>query len=103
MTEIEVSCLPKDLPEFIEIDMAAIELNQTIHLGDLKFPEGVESSILLHGGDAAAPVVSVYIPKVVEEEEEGIEELVGEEGAAPVEEGESAAEPAADESDDQDK
>jgi large subunit ribosomal protein L25 len=108
MTELEISCLPKDLPEYIEIDMVEVKLHDTIHLGELKLPEGVESSILLHGGDAAASVVSVLIPKAVEEEiEEEMEELVAEEGAVPaaeagVEVG-AEADAAADESGDQDK
>ncbi len=107
MTELEISCLPKDLPEYIEIDIAEVKLHDTIHLGDLKLPEGVESYILSHGGDAAASVVSVHIPKAVEEEEEeveeGIEELAAEEGAVPAEEGAPAADTTTDESGDQDK
>ena len=105
-TELEISCLPKDLPEYIEIDMAEVNLNETIHLGDIKLPEGVESYTLLHGGDATAPIVSVHIPKEVEEEteEEGAEELLAEEGAVPVAEGaESADAEASDESGDKDK
>ena len=104
-TEIEIVCLPKDLPEYIEIDMAEIKLNETIHLGDVKLPEGVESYVISHGGDATAPVVSVHIPKEVEEEpEEAAEGLLAEEGAAPVAEGAEPAEAeASDESDDKDK
>ena len=104
VTELEVSCLPKDLPEYIEIDMAEVNLNETIHLGDLKLPEGVESYILSHGGDGAAPIVSVHIPKAVEEEiEEDVEELAVEEGAEPGAEPAPEADAAADESCDQDK
>lgn len=103
-TELEISCLPKDLPEYIEIDMAEVKLNETIHLGDIKFPEGVESYTLSHAGDASAPIVSVHIPKAVEEEtEEGAEGILGEEGAAPVAEGaEPADADAGDESGDKD-
>ena len=42
LTEVEVSCLPKDLPEYIEIDISALELNQRLHLTDLQIPPGVE-------------------------------------------------------------
>ncbi len=69
MTEVEVSCLPKDLPEFIEVDLENVNVGETIHLGDLKMPAGVESYAMAHGGDASAPVVSVHIPKIVVEEE----------------------------------
>lgn len=70
MTELEISCLPKDLPEFIEVDLAEVDVGETIHLSDLKLPEGVESYVIAHAGDASAPVVSVHIPKVITEEEE---------------------------------
>ncbi len=87
LTEFEVTCLPKDLPEFIEIDLTDVELGQTIHLGDVKFPDGIESYTLLHGGDAASSVVTVHLPKaIVEEEVEEEEEMLPEEeGAAPAE------------------
>ncbi len=100
MTEIEITCLPKDLPEFIDIDMAEIILNQTIHLGDLSLPEGVESYILARGGDPMSPVVSVHIPKAVVEEEEIAEEedLLAEEGAIPAEGEAEGAEEAAEKS-----
>ena len=68
MTEVEITCLPKDLPEYIEIDVADLELGATIHLGDLKLPTGVEIYALLHGGDPARPVASVHIPRVTEDE-----------------------------------
>ena len=70
MNEIEVECLPKDLPEYIEIDMGEMNVGDTIHVGDIKLPQGVEITSLKHGGDAAQPVVSVYVPKVVQETEE---------------------------------
>ncbi|MFK8068014.1 MAG: 50S ribosomal protein L25/general stress protein Ctc [Gammaproteobacteria bacterium] len=60
MNEIEVSCLAADLPEFIEIDMLEVALDQTIHLSDLKMPENVEINALLHGGDDSQPVASVH-------------------------------------------
>jgi large subunit ribosomal protein L25 len=43
VTEVEITCLPKDLPEFIEVDMTAVEMGQTIHLSDLTLPAGVAS------------------------------------------------------------
>ena len=84
MTEIEVRCLPADLPEFIGIDLADIDLGHTIHLVDLKLPDRVESYTLVHGGDPSSPVVSVHMPKLFVEEEVPAEAVVVAEGAAEV-------------------
>ncbi len=53
ITEVEVSCQPQDLPEFIEVDMAKVEVGQIVHLSDLKLPKGVELVALAHGNDLA--------------------------------------------------
>ena len=66
MSEIEVSCLPKDLPEFIEADLSKLELNQTIHLSNLQLPDGVAVVALVHGEDKS--VAAAYIPRAVVEE-----------------------------------
>ena len=66
MTDIEISCLPKDLPEYIEVDMAEVELGGTVHLSDIKLPKGVESVALSHGDDHDLPVAAVNKPKEVE-------------------------------------
>ena len=92
MTDLEISCLPKDLPEYVEVDMAEINVGEGIHLTDLKLPEGSEIAALLHGGDAAQIVVTVHVPKVViEVEDELVDEAEAEEGA--VEAGEAEATP----------
>jgi len=70
ITELEVSCLPSRLPEYIEIDIAGLHLGETLHLGDLETPAGVTIYALAHGGDPAQPVVSVHAPRVVVEEED---------------------------------
>ena len=67
MTDIEISCLPKDLPEYIEVDMAEVELGATVHLSDIKLPKGVESVALSHGDDHDLPVAAVNKHKAVEE------------------------------------
>jgi large subunit ribosomal protein L25 len=67
MTDLEISCLPKDLPEYIEVDMADVEIGQTVHLSDIKLPKGVESVALSHGDDHDLPVAAVNKPKAVEE------------------------------------
>ena len=53
VSEVEVTCLPKDLPEFIEVDLAKVELGQTVHLSDLKLAKGIELVALAHGNDLA--------------------------------------------------
>ena len=63
--EVEVSCLPKDLPEFIEVDMSTLALNESIHMSQLKIPEGVELTALAKE-DAA--VASIHSPRAEEPE-----------------------------------
>jgi large subunit ribosomal protein L25 len=63
--EVEVSCLPKDLPEFIEVDMSGLSLNESIHLSQLKIPDGVELLALVKE-DAA--VVAIHSPRAEEPE-----------------------------------
>jgi large subunit ribosomal protein L25 len=74
-TEIEVTCLPASLPEFIEVDMAAVEVGQTLHLSDLTLPAGVES-VELAKNDAAhdLAVVTIKAPKGGAAEEEATED-----------------------------
>ena len=64
--EVLVECLPKDLPEYIEVDCSALELNQSIHLSDLKLPDGVKLFSLVRGKDDG--VCAVHAPKVAAEE-----------------------------------
>ena len=68
-TEVEVFCLPKDLPEFIEIDITNLEIGHALHLSDLQLPAGVEIVVLSHGGEENDnAIVSVNMPRVIEEE-----------------------------------
>lgn len=62
MSEIEVTCLPADLPEYIEVDLAKLELGHSVHLSDLKFPSGVESVHQARGGDDAV-IATVQVPR----------------------------------------
>ena len=66
LTEVEVSCLPKDLPEYLEVDISALELNQRLHLADVEIPEGVEVPALVQGLD---PSIVTIIPRRREEED----------------------------------
>jgi large subunit ribosomal protein L25 len=58
LTEADISCLPKDLPEFIEVDMGNLNIGQSIHLSEIKLPSGVEFVQLSHGNDAAVASVA---------------------------------------------
>lgn len=60
LIDVEVSCLPKDLPEFIEVDLADLGLGESIHLSELKLPGGVEIAALTHGSEYDVPVVSIH-------------------------------------------
>jgi large subunit ribosomal protein L25 len=68
MSQLEVICLPKDLPEYIEVDISSLHVGQSIHLADLILPAGVELEILVSGGDADQAVVSVQPPQAEEVE-----------------------------------
>jgi len=68
MTELEISCLPGDLPEFLEIDMENYDLGAHIHISDIKLPAGITSVALSYGEDHDLQVASVVATKVVEED-----------------------------------
>ena len=80
LNEIEISCLPKDLPEYIEVDMLDIELGGSIHLSDITLPEEVISVALSHGEESDLTVASVQAPRGIaeEEDEEALTEGEGE-------------------------
>ena len=63
MTELQVSCLPKDLPEFIEVDVINLGLGEAMHISDITLPKGVTSVDLTHGADADNAIVSVLAPR----------------------------------------
>ena len=63
MTEVEVVCLAKDLPEYLEVDLADADIGTIIHLSEIKLPAGVELKELQLGEDHDQPVVSVNAPK----------------------------------------
>jgi len=67
LSEIDVSCLPDDLPEFIEVDLSNLQLGHSIHLSELTLPKGVESTQLRGGDDAV--VVTIVVPRVEVEPE----------------------------------
>ncbi|MGN5480300.1 50S ribosomal protein L25/general stress protein Ctc [Cupriavidus basilensis] len=70
VNDLEVSCLPADLPEFIEVDVGTMELGQTLHLADLKLPKGV--TVVTHGDDNPA-IASISLPAGAASAAEGTE------------------------------
>ena len=65
LSEVEISCLPRDLPEFIEVDLSGLTPQQTVHVSDLKLPKGV---LLARRGKDDPVVVTVSLPSVQQEE-----------------------------------
>ena len=91
MTEIEVSCFPKDLPEFLEVDISELELDQMLYVSSISLPKGVEVSEILLEQDQA--IVSIQeIKEIIEEE------IIDEDGDT---EGESSDDQASTDSSDQ--
>jgi len=70
MNDVEISCLPSDLPEFIEVDLMDVEIGQTLHLSDIKAPEGVTLVELAKGEDHDQAVVTVKTAKGASADEE---------------------------------
>jgi large subunit ribosomal protein L25 len=82
LSDVEITCLPKDLPEFLEIDLSGMHLNETKFLADVPVPNGVTIPELAHRN---APVVSIHAPRAEEPEPVAAEAAaVPAEGAAPV-------------------
>ena len=78
MNEVEISCLPGDLPPFIEIDLIDLELGASIHLSELTLPANVDLVAFLHGDeDHDTAVVSVHAPRAIVEEADEVEAAEG--------------------------
>ena len=73
INELEITCLPAHLPEFIEVDVADLELGHTLHLSDINLPEGVVSVELAKGEGHDQAVVTINAPKGGSSEEEAEE------------------------------
>lgn len=83
--EVDIECLPKDLPEYLELDVSELGLGETLHLSDIKLPEGVEIVALASGvEDADQGVVTITQARVTDEITEEGEEAPAE-GEAPSE------------------
>jgi large subunit ribosomal protein L25 len=88
-TEIEVACLPKDLPEFLEVDLASLELDHSVHMSDIKVPAGVELVELSHGEAHDQAIAACHMPRGASDEDEG--DVVAPEAAETEEGGEEPA------------
>lgn len=92
LTELDISCLARDLPEFIQVDLTELAANNSVHLSNLKLPHGVEIPTLTRGDNsavatiiipraviseesAAAPVAAEDIPTTVQKKEEDVKEI----------------------------
>ena len=95
LTELDVSCLPADLPEFIEVDLSGLKKGQSLHLNDIKLPKGVKA--VTHGKPNPV-LVSVVVPAAEESADTaaaGAEGAAAAPAAAPAKGGKDAAKPAA--------
>jgi len=81
MSEVEIVCLPKNIPEFIDVDLSELHMGEIVHLSDLKMPAGVEVFALKQGEEHDSAVASIHARKVAEEHEEA--EAPGEAAEAP--------------------
>jgi len=88
VTEVELECLPKAIPEFIAVDLSKMHVGDIIHLSDLKLPEGVEILALKQGEEHDTAVVGMHVRKVIEE----VEDVAPEAPEAPETDGDDAAE-----------
>jgi large subunit ribosomal protein L25 len=72
INEVEVICLPQDLPEYIEVDMCDLGMVEVVHLSDLIMPKGVTVAALIHGEDHDLPVAAIHKPRAakVDDDEE---------------------------------
>ena len=91
ISDVEISCLPGNLPEFIEVDISAMDIGDVIHLAELKLPEGVSLPILAQGVDHDFSVVNIHAKAAVEEEDDAAADAAAAAGDSAEEE------PAADE------
>jgi large subunit ribosomal protein L25 len=70
LTQLDITCFPHNLPEFIEVDLGNAEVGQIIHISDLKLPSGVTSVALQQGADHDLAVATIVKPKGAADSEE---------------------------------
>lgn len=73
-TSVEVACLPKNLPEFLEVDLTDLEMDQVVHLTDIKLPKGVEIVELTHGEGHDQAIITIHKSRSTIADDEGVED-----------------------------
>jgi large subunit ribosomal protein L25 len=79
ITEVEVICLPKDLPEYLEVDLSELDMEGILHMSDIKLSAGVELVELLHGDDHNQAIAAIHKTRASKDAEESAGEGEGEE------------------------
>jgi large subunit ribosomal protein L25 len=79
VSELNISCAAKDLPEFLEVDVSALEMDGVVHISDIKMPKGVSSVDLTHGADHDQPVAAIHKKRGSDEVETAAPEAPAEE------------------------
>ena len=77
ITEVEVICLPKDLPEYLEVDLSGLEMEDILHMSDIKLSAGVELVELLHGNDHNQAIAAIHKTRASKESDEETGESEG--------------------------
>ncbi|MDQ8038056.1 MAG: 50S ribosomal protein L25/general stress protein Ctc [Pedobacter sp.] len=72
-TELEIACLPADLPEYLEVDLKDVHIGTTLHISDVKLPKGVEVPSLALGHDHDQPIANVHKSRVEADEPKAAE------------------------------
>jgi large subunit ribosomal protein L25 len=67
ISEVDIKCLPADLPKYIDVDMSNMALNDIVHLSDLKIPKNVELTALAQGEEYDQPVATLHMARIAEE------------------------------------
>ena len=80
MVDIEIECLPKDLPEYIEVDISGMDIGSTMHLSDIKLPKGLAVVALAQGDDHDLQVVAIQANRAVVESDSADDESAEVEG-----------------------
>jgi large subunit ribosomal protein L25 len=75
MSDMEITCLPKDLPEFIEVDMSDLQMGVTLHASEVKLPEGVD--LITHEGNEDPIVLTIHTAHTTEVEPSEEEDIQG--------------------------
>jgi large subunit ribosomal protein L25 len=83
MTDVEVSCLPANLPEYFEVDVSGMDVDDMLYLSDIKVAAGVEIIELAHGEEHDQPIVSIHVIKEQAIEEPVVAEVAPADGVAP--------------------